>query len=341
MVLGALQSDPEIQVVLVTGNPDTALTAANNMRPDVAVIDSKMANAKNLELGRMVMKKDPLPIIMLSDTGDKLEQRKTFEALEAGALWVIPKPGSGNAVGLGSWAEELRKTIHSTTGANIAKANPPATADGAAEFKWRGRESSPQVIAIAASAGGPAALRQILNGLPQDYPLPILVCQHVTPGFAHGLVEWLKNSVSVPVRLCESLDHIEPGVTFSSDAGNMAVFSPGYIYLQPENDDDTIYRPSADVLFKSVAQHYGEKAAGIILTGMGDDGCEGMRELWDAGALTIGQDQGSCFIYSMPGTAKKAGVIRYEMSLDEIEEALKGFAGTFSAPLASEKDFLV
>jgi two-component system chemotaxis response regulator CheB len=175
-----------------------------------------------------------------------------------------------------------------------------------------------KVIGIASSTGGPSALSAVLGDLPADYPLPILAVQHVSPGFTSGLAEWLRTVVKIQVNVAAHGEKFKRGAI---------VFAPDDYHLQANSRGETELsrapaykglRPSANPLFESLAHHYGKKSVGIVLTGMGDDGADGLEMLHQAGGLTIAQDRESCVVYGMPREAAVRNAIDAQMSLEDI-----------------------
>jgi two-component system chemotaxis response regulator CheB len=168
----------------------------------------------------------------------------------------------------------------------------------------RGKEpQQPKILAIASSTGGPAAVQLLLRGLGPDFPLPVLLAQHISRGFVEALVDWLNNTTPLTIRVVHSGELMMPGhVYLPPDDQHILVREQGFVTLRPQATGDR-YCPGGDYLFSSVAKVYGPQAIGVILTGMGSDGSEGLRELHDRGALTLAQDEASCVVYGMPQAA--------------------------------------
>jgi two-component system chemotaxis response regulator CheB len=177
-------------------------------------------------------------------------------------------------------------------------------------------------LGIGSSTGGPAALRELLSRLPADFPLPVLLVQHITPGFFHGFVEWLQQYTPLAVRLAGSFDKAAPGTVLVAPEGRqMEVFLAGAvrsISVKPKG----VHLPSVDVLFSSMAEVYGKKAIGILLTGMGTDGAEGLGDIHRNGGLTIAQKEESCAVFGMPGEAIRRGAAEHIMNPEGIADFL-------------------
>lgn len=319
MVRRALESDPDINIVKICGSGQDAINAASSLKPDVITMDVMMPGMDGLEATRRIMHETPTPIVIVSSIGDSNEQRISFKAMEAGAVWVVTKPQLGVSADWDKWSGDLRKTVKSMSEVKVVSRRSRIKThhrDDAALVS--SQEDVPKLIAVAASTGGPNALLQIFEALPENFSIPILVCQHITRGFAIGFTDWLRSSVKAPVCLGEPNAPIRAGITVSPDTGHLEAASQFKLGVVSEKDN-SIQVPSADVLFKSVAIHFGKDAVGIILTGMGRDGCKGMGELWKAGALTIAQDKESSLVYGMPQAAQSEGYAKYEMNLDQIK----------------------
>jgi two-component system, chemotaxis family, protein-glutamate methylesterase/glutaminase len=181
-----------------------------------------------------------------------------------------------------------------------------------------------QVIAIGASTGGPLVLQTILAGLPKDLPVPVLIVQHMAPGFVQGFAEWLAQSSGFPVHIPTAGEYPLPGHAYvAPDGVHMGVGTGGRVILS-DGDPDNGLRPSVSHLFRCVAQVFGRQAVGVLLTGMGRDGAEELKLMKDGGAVTIAQDKKSSVVHGMPGEAIRLGAATYVLSLEDIAPALTG-----------------
>ncbi|MEW5959637.1 MAG: chemotaxis response regulator protein-glutamate methylesterase, partial [Chloroflexota bacterium] len=311
LLVSILQSTPGLQVVGTARNGAEAVRLARRLRPDVITMDIHMPEMNGFEATRQIMSEAPCPIVMVSNGLDKYERELTFNALNAGALSVLNKPTMYDPpevlrslavqVKLMSEVKVIRRWGDSAKPASTSQpgVEPPA-------LKRNGK-SKVQLVVIASSTGGPGVLAQILGQLPADFPAPILIVQHITPGFAAGLATWLNQQTSLEVRLARHADEPRAGqVLIAPDNYHMLVNRMGLIALEQSPPRHGL-RPAADVLFNSVTQVYGATAIGVILTGMGSDGAEGLRALRESGAHTIAQDQASCVVFGMPAVAIELG----------------------------------
>jgi two-component system chemotaxis response regulator CheB len=189
-----------------------------------------------------------------------------------------------------------------------------------------------QIIGIASSTGGPGALARIFKSLPGDFPYPILVVQHVTNGFASGLAEWLNGETELHVKLVAHGEESRPGtVLVAPDDYHIQINARGVVELYKGPPYHGL-RPSANYLFHALARIYGRRAMGVVLTGMGDDGAEGIQALYQAGGLTIAQDKASCVVYGMPQEIVRRNVVSAILSLADIALAFKQLAHTTREP---------
>jgi two-component system chemotaxis response regulator CheB len=180
------------------------------------------------------------------------------------------------------------------------------------------RQETPQLLAIAASTGGPAAVQTILRGLGADFPLPTLVAQHIARGFVENMVAWLNRTTPLPVKIARPEEHLLPGhVYLAPDGQHLLAGEGGVARLRPGEGGDR-YCPSADMLFEGVAGIYGSRAIGVILTGMGNDGARGLSTLRAAGGVTLAQNETSCVVYGMPQAAVAAGAVARVESLSDL-----------------------
>lgn len=325
-LVSILQTDPGIRIVGTAHNGQEAIEMVERLRPDLVTMDINMPVMDGYEATRQIMNQAPCPIVMISSNYDSAH---TFDALKAGALTVIKKPTSldspetfaaitsqiklmADVKVLRHWSEDRMKQGMQTAVAPLAKPIEP--------FQPRGFK--PRVIAIASSTGGPGALATILRPLPADFSVPILVVQHISEGFAEPFASWLDKQVSLSVRIGRESDEPKAGqVLIAPDNCHMSLSSRGTIILCKKSPGETIC-PSANYLFHSVAKTYGATAVGVVLTGMGDDGADGLKELYDAGAYTIAQNKETCVVFGMPAVAISRGVIKQVQPVDQISGTL-------------------
>lgn len=327
LIVHILSSDPRLRVIAEAANGDEAVELATSHNPDVIVMDIVMPSTDGLQATRRIMEVLPTPIVLVSSAHDPTDMKMSFQALRAGALTLVAKPSGPEASTFMQDAASLTVTVklmadvklirRRTTGRSDGKPVPSGPAAAA------GRRAQPvEIVAIAASTGGPAALAAILSGLPASPPVPIVVVQHITPGFHDGFVEWLDSTSPVPVRLARDHEPLRAGaVLVAPPDAHLGVTRRRRVELSPDPPIGG-HRPSATHLFGSIAGAYGLRAVGAILTGMGADGVAGLRLLKDAGGLVLAQDEATSVVYGMPREAASRGIVDEILPVERIAGSL-------------------
>lgn len=322
-----LGSDPELEVVGTAEDGEKALEAVERTRPDVVTMDVHMPKMNGFDASRRIMETRPTPIVIVSGTPDLVETTKAFRAIEAGALAVLERPAGISHPDQETGAADLIRTVKLMAEVKVVRrwvrARPPQVMPAASlPAELRIPEANISVVAVGASTGGPPVLQDIFSRLPAGFPIPVLVVQHIAVGFTQGFVEWLGQSSNLPVCVALQNEQILPGhVYVAPDGLHMKATPGGQIQLSQEEPDNGL-RPSVAALFGSVAKVYGEKAAGVLLTGMGKDGARELKLMRDRGAVTIAQDRESSVVHGMPGHAIGLGGATYVLSPEKIAEAL-------------------
>ena len=324
-----LSADPAIEVVGTAGDGEEAIDAVKGLKPDVITMDIRMPKINGIQATRKIMETYPTPIVIVSGSLDGV---MSFRAMEAGALAVLQKP-----LGLGhpeheATARQLVQTLKLMSEvkvvrrwARLQEAIIPA-AQLQADAKAVQTSAEIKVIAIGASTGGPIVLRTILAALPDDFPLPVLIVQHIAAGFIQGFAEWLAESTGFPVHIAAHSEHLKPGhACVAPDGFHMGVETGGRIALSRAAPDKGL-RPSVSYLFRSVAKVYGPSAVGVLLTGMGKDGAEELKLMREKGAVTIVQDEASSIVHGMPGEAINLDAAAHILAPEKIAAALANLA---------------
>jgi two-component system chemotaxis response regulator CheB len=326
LLVTILQNAPGMQVVGTARTGAEAVRLALRLKPDVITMDVHMPEMDGFEATRQIMAEIPRPVVIISASLDKNQRDLTFNALQAGALSVLEKPtlsdppqvhqALADQVKLMAEVKVVRRWGDSST-----RLPRPLPTVGLSPLVRNGR-SKIQLVAMASSTGGPGALAEILGQLPATFPAPILVVQHITPGFAAGLASWLNQQTPLEVRLARHADEPKPGqVLLASDNYHLAINGIGLVVLQ-NTPPVGGQRPSANVLFQSIAQGYGATALGVILTGMGSDGAAGLLLMRQAGAHTIAQDKETCVVFGMPAAAIEVGAAEQILPAHRIAAAI-------------------
>ncbi|MEO6603736.1 MAG: chemotaxis-specific protein-glutamate methyltransferase CheB [Polyangiaceae bacterium] len=321
-----LESDPEIRVVGRAKNGAEAVALTKTVRPDVVVMDIHMPVLDGFRATRQIMIESPTPIVIVSATLDVKAVDVSLHALRLGALSVLEKPVGPGAVDFPETCERFIATIRAMSGVKVvrrwAESSAPPT-ELASE-----QRSPPQLIAIAASTGGPTALLRVLSDLPPTLSVPVLIVQHMAPGFVSGLASWLAEGCSLKVKVAEGGAHLEAGVAYLAPDDRHLGLSDRRTLLVSSTPPCGGFRPSGTYLFESVARVYGSSAVGVILTGMGDDGCTGLGAVRRAGGRIIAQDEATSVVFGMPAAAITAGLPDIILPLDLIGPRLQAWLGS-------------
>lgn len=325
-----LNSDGGIVITGIANTGKEAVELSQRKLPDVILMDINMPQMDGFEATRIIMEKNPVPIVIMSAFHNVKDTDVIFRAMEAGAVALANKPRGIDHPGHESSAKELVQTVKLMSEIKVVRRRPIA------KRKPEEREHRPEslfvkpavspaairVIAMGASAGGPPVLHAILSGIPKRFPVPLLIVQHIANGFMEGLIEWLSKTADCPIHMATHEESPLPGhIYFAPDNYHMGVGNSGRIVLSkggPENGSC----PSISFLFRSVANVYGANAVGVLLTGMGRDGADGLKFMRDHGAITIAQDKASSMVYGMAGEAIKLNGAMYELHYDNIAPTL-------------------
>lgn len=327
-----LQSDASFEVVGTASDPYVAREKIKKLNPDVITLDVEMPRMDGITFLENLMRLRPMPVLMVSS----LTQRGaevTLRALELGAVDFVAKPKIDVAGGLGNYSDEIIAKVRTAARARVgairaaSPAAPKFSADAVIPQASMGRrmlKTTERIIAIGASTGGTEALRELLVALPPDAP-GIVISQHIPAAFSGPFAQRLNQVAAMSV--CEAQDgqYILPGHAYVAPGDrHLIIERDGARYRCRLNDGSHVnrHRPSVDVMFRSVAQHVGPNAVGVILTGMGDDGARGLKEMQEAGARTIAQDEASSVVWGMPGSAVKLGAADQVLSLRNIAPRL-------------------
>ena len=317
-----LERDPDIEVVGTAMDGAFALRKIAELQPDIVTLDLEMPRMDGLETLRMIMKGAPLPVIVFS-THSKEGAYATFKALALGAIDFVPKPKNAAAGNLEPVALQLAEKIKVAKRAGGRKSIPKPVLEIPPSSKKHSRPAVPpnRIIAIGISTGGPNALQYLLTQFPADFPATFVVVQHMPEGFTDMFARRLDECCALDVHEAKSGDLLIAGrVLICPGNRHMMVrrMPRGEMVVLSDTPPINGHRPSADVLFHSVAQEFGLTSVGIIMTGMGEDGAEGIGAIKAAGGMTIAQSEETCVVSGMPRAAMMKGFVQKVLPLDTL-----------------------
>ncbi len=317
-------SSPEVVVVGTARSGQEALDLIPQTNPEVVCTDLHMEPMNGLELTQQIMANYPRPILVISNSVKQDDTKNVFNLLQAGAVDIFPKPVGGDFNDYATVKQKLFtkiKVLSSVTvkskPLNDEKLIKPTPVVNNTNLSIQ-NNSHIKIIAIGGSTGGPQAIHKIISSLPSNLPVPIVCTQHITEGFLNGLISWLDNDSPLHVKIAQVGESPVPGVVY---------FAPEKSHLELDLSGKFMYSdygiinghiPSIDITFKSLARSYGSGVAGILLTGMGNDGAVGLKTIANQGGTTIVQDEKTCVIFAMPKAAIDLDAVQQVLSIHEI-----------------------
>lgn len=324
MLLRAIfEKEPGMQVVGHARDGREGVRMAHDLKPDVITMDIRMPAMDGFEATRMIMADNPIPIVVISSSVDDEELRITFRAIEEGALAVMEKPRGFTHPDFEAIRRNLVDTVRAMAGVRMFRRYKPVRPEDVNIYETaiQQRTNAYELLAIGASTGGPQVLHNIFSLLPVGFPVPIVAAQHISKGFVGGLVAWLAGNTLLNVKLAEQGETLNAGTVYFAPDDCHLLVTRGASGLEASLNQDVEvngFRPSASLLFKSVAQTCKNRAVGLLLTGMGRDGADGLLTLRRAGSHTVVQDEESAVVYGMPGAAIALDAVDQVVALDRI-----------------------
>ncbi|HWV16872.1 MAG TPA: chemotaxis response regulator protein-glutamate methylesterase [Cellvibrio sp.] len=337
VLMGVLNSQSDIQVMGAASDPIFAMEKLAREWPDVIVLDVEMPRMDGITFLKKIMAEHPVPVVICSSLTEKGAET-SLQALAAGAVEIITKPKIGLKNFLEDSSVQLVSAVRAAARANIKRLGQlPAnrsvsqklTADEimpAANGSQAMAQTTERLVAIGTSTGGTQALETVLTSLPRVCP-GIVIVQHMPEKFTASFAARLNSLCEIEVREAKNNDRVIPGLALIAPGGKHMLLKRSGAYYHVEVIDGPLinrHRPSVDVLFRSVARFAGRNATGIIMTGMGDDGARGLKEMLEAGSLTVAQDEETCVVYGMPKEAVKLGAVKKTLPLQDIRLAVLG-----------------
>ena len=329
MLLGhILDSDPQIRVIGAATNGREALEFVARKKPDVILMDVLMPEMDGFEATRRIMETYPVPIVICSAGSNTREAATLFRLMEAGAVACVETPVGREHKDFEETVANLLQTVKLMSEVKVVRRWPrreKTSGASAPPLAPSRAHSAVQAVGIGASTGGPPVLQTILAGLPKDFPVPVLIVQHIASGFLTGLTEWLNQTTGLQIHIAAYGIQALPGhVYLAPDEFHMGVGAGIRLVLSKEERDNGL-RPSVGYLFRSLAAVCGRNAVGVLLTGMGQDGAEQLKVMKDRGALTIVQDRETSVVHGMPGAAIALDAATAVLPADRIAPALVSF----------------
>lgn len=321
LITAMLSQDSEIEVIGQAGDPLEAREAIKRLNPDVITLDVEMPNMNGLDFLDRIMRLRPMPVVMVS-TLTQSGADASVEALEIGAVDCVGKPTGGRE---GDGFSELPARVKAAAQARVQPRQKAAPTAARTDFQPDGR-----IVAIGSSTGGVEALSAIISRFPANCP-PTVITQHMPPTFTRSLAERFNRTCAPEVAEATEGAPLTPGRVYIAPGGLRHLRISGHankICSLAETPPENGHRPSVDVLFKSVAHAAGAGAVGVILTGMGRDGADGLLAMRNSGAATIGQDQASCVVYGMPRVAFDLGAVQKQLPINRIADAILDICDT-------------
>jgi len=311
-----LAEDPQLTIVGQAADGLEAVEKARALRPDVITMDVNMPRMDGLGATAAIMAEAPSRVLVISSVRQHRQLELSFRAMAAGALELIAKP-EGGPEEMRRWARRVAEAVRLMAEVPVVRRHRPAPAPPRAPLA---HEAQVDVVGLVASTGGPPALAYVLGSLPRDLPIPLLIAQHIAAGFTTGLVRWFRSVCSLHVVVAEE----------------GALPAPGKVYLPPDGCDLELDRegrlrvprstglhcPSANRLLASVARAFGSRGGGFVLTGMGDDGAQGLLDLKRAGGATYAQDEQTSVVFGMPQAAHACGATQALLPLESVAPAI-------------------
>ncbi|WP_372368245.1 chemotaxis-specific protein-glutamate methyltransferase CheB [Candidatus Uabimicrobium sp. HlEnr_7] len=308
-----LSYSPEIEVVGTAQSGQEALELIPLCQPDVICTDLHMENINGEELTKIIMERDPRPILVISSSVQNEDKTNLFRLLEAGAIDFFAKPKAGLNPNNTELVQKLIRKIKILSG--VVPIRKRLTTRQLSPIQ---NAPNNKIIIIGASTGGPVAIKSILSQLPQNFPAAIICIQHISKGFLQGFIDWLSTSCKLPIKTMKIGEKPQSGNVYFPLEGHHLQLSKDGTFYSNKGSLENEHCPSISKAFQSAAQHYKKNTIAVLLTGMGDDGASGLKKVQLLGGVTIAQNEESCIVFGMPQEAIKIGAAQHIVPLKEI-----------------------
>ncbi len=312
-----IEQDPRLQVVGAVDSAEEALRILSRVSPDVISMDIRLPGMNGLEATRRIMSENPTPIVVISASVECSDLQITMNALQAGALTVLEKPAGINSADYDALSKHLCTQLAIMSQVKVVRRKRSARSAPRAEPHRALSRDDHRILGIVSSTGGPAALVQVLGSLGPVFRLPIALVQHITSSFLEGFASWLEKAGGFPVVIVKERTPLHPGTIYLATRDRHLRVLPGYVQVDA-GDPVCVQRPSGTVLFDSIADAYRGQAIGVLLTGMGEDGAQGLLRIRNQGGYTIAEHESTAVVYGMPGEAVRLGGVCESLPLPEI-----------------------
>ena len=327
-----LSSDPQIEIMAAVQSGLDALSAIAINKPDVITMDINMQGMDGYEATRIIMERNPIPIVIVSSAVNNFEALTSMRAMEAGALTVLPRPPGPGSPDYENSARQLIATVKTMAGVYVIRRKSPIVSPLRHTAEPLHSDGI-QLVLIGASTGGPSALDALLKKLQRNINVPIAIVQHITMGFGDAFIDWLQQSTGWPTHKAHNGASMKPGhVYVAPDDAHLEIALGMRILISSAPPDDGL-RPSVKRMFQSAAHHYKNRLAAVLLTGMGRDGADELACLKGLGALTFAQSEETCVVFGMPGEAVKLNAASYVLPPEQIAETLGRFCAIRPKPI--------
>ena len=328
MLRFAIEKEPDLEVVGEARNGEEAVALCANLQPDVITMDINMPGMDGYRAITRIMEQTPCPIIVLTGVDSQELLNASFKALSLGAITILPKPLRLNPSNplIANIIYQIRTlaSVKVPRRSSREQALPPDNNPDQPSVSLSYLDLVPQkrhpykIVGIGISTGGPPALQYLLKSLPVSFPIPIAIVQHISNGFVDSLVKWLFDTTGYPCKIASTGEVLEPGSAYFAPDDRHLEIMPGGKASLSDDKPFGVLRPAAEYLFNSLAKNIGGEAIGVIMTGMGHDGANGLLNMHNTGAYTIAQDEKSCAIFGMPREAIKLEAVDEVLPLDLI-----------------------